>query len=491
MNLRPYQSAAVQRIRQSIMAGNRRILCVAPTGSGKTIIGSHILNATSANYKHGIFVAHRREIINQTSDKLERFGTPHGILMAGHRRSALSRVHVCSVQTFHSRVTNGDHQAPPADVVIFDEAHRSIASTYRRLAEHYPDAIILGLTATPVRGDGRGLGSFYQDMIEVASVADLMQMGFLVRPTVYAPMLPDLSGVKIRRGDYAENDLQQAMDKTELVGNIVRDWKLYADGRPTVVFATGVKHSLHVMEQFREAGVSVAHIDGQTDKSERDEILARMQAGEIQVVTNCMVLTEGWDMPKVSCCILARPTKSYGMYLQMAGRILRPDPESGKTDAVIIDHAGAVYGHGFVEEAGDWSLDPDTGIKERRDQKLAEKKAPITCRQCFAVYEGRHSCPMCGWEPTKKAHELSMKEGRLYPVAKEKKATKYDKRKWFQMLNYYAEQKGYQPGWVAHKYREKFGVWPKGMHGSAQPDQEVSNWIKYINIRNAKRRSAA
>lgn len=494
-DLRHYQQSAITRIRQSIMAGNRRILCVAPTGAGKTIIGAHILNAASQKYKFGIFAAHRREIINQTSEKLEWAGTPHGILMAGKSRSAMSRVHVCSIQTFASRVIRSGHEAPPADVVIIDEAHRSIAKSYTDMVDMYPNAIVIGLTATPVRGDGKGLGNFYDDMIEVASISELMDMGYLVRPHVYAPAMPDLGQVKIKRGDYAEDQLQDAMDKTELVGNIVRDWMLYAKDRPTVVFATGVRHSLHIKEQFERAGITVAHIDGETPKDERDEILQKMEDGEIQVVTNCMVLTEGWDMPKVSCAILARPTKSYGMYLQMAGRILRPYDK--KTDAVIIDHAGAVYEHGFVSEAGDWSLDTNETIKERREKKQRKEKSPITCRNCFTVYERQRKCPSCGWEPTIESQELNMKEGRLLKVheqdMKKQKHTKEDKQYWYAMFKAYARKKGYAEGWVSHKYRGKFGVWPKNMDyvPPKEPDEAFMNYIKHLNIRRAKAKEKA
>jgi DNA repair protein RadD len=227
----------------------------------------------------------------------------------------------------------------PADIIVVDEAHHVRARTYMRILELYPNAIVIGLTATPVRGDGRGRGNVFEVPVECPSVAELIDAGYLVGTKVYAPSLPDLRGVRVERDDYVEAQLAQRMDNAKLVGDAVEHWLRFAERRQTVVFATTVAHSLHIRDEFRRAGVLAEHIDGTTPTEERDAILARLAAGQVEVVCNAMVLTEGWDQPSVSCLVLARPTKSLGLYRQMVGRALRPAP--GKTDALILDHTAS------------------------------------------------------------------------------------------------------------------------------------------------------
>ena len=222
--------------------------------------------------------------------------------------------------------------------MVVDEAHRARARTYEQILGAYPDAVILGLTATPCRGDGRGLGNVFEVMVECPSVSELIDLDFLVPTKVYAPTKPDLKGVATRQGDYVARQLEDRMNTAELVGDIVTHWHRLAEGRQTVVFASGVQHSIHLRDEFRTSGVWAEHIDGKTPKEERDEILKRLSRKEIDLVTNCMVLTEGWDQPEVSCVVLARPTKHMGLYRQMVGRVLRP--AEGKSDALVIEHAG-------------------------------------------------------------------------------------------------------------------------------------------------------
>ena len=465
ITLRPYQVEAIEKVRAAIRLGKRRILVVAPTGAGKTVIGAQILHGVEAKMKTGVFVAHRREIIRQTGEKLETFGIEHAYFMAGEKMSALQRIQVASIQTFHSRVTNGKRRAPDAHVIIYDEAHRSISRMYKEMLEKYPSAILIGLTATPCRSDGRGLGDLYEDMVEVTTVQALVDEGYLVPTRIFAPTMPDLKGVKVQAGDYVASQLEQKLNKPKLVGDVIRDWKLRASNRPTVVFASGVAHSKALAQEFQQNGVRTAHIDGTTDKELRDNILTRLSGGDLDVVCNCMVLTEGWDCPPVSCAVLVRPTKSYGLYLQMAGRILRP--ADGKTDAMIIDHSGACYQHGFPEHAGGWTLDPDKKIADIRKEKQASEPQPTTCMECHTVYTGLASCPTCGWVPTKKAKKVMLAEGRLREVPKVKKErkieTQEDRQKLWNECIYKASYKGLKAGAAAHMYRKQTGVWPRNL----------------------------
>jgi superfamily II DNA or RNA helicase len=268
---------------------------------------------------------------------------------------------------------------PPADLIVVDECHHCPANSYQTIIDAYPDAIILGLTATPCRGDGRGLGGIFQTIIETPQVAELVEKGFLVKTRVYAPVIPDLKGVRIQAGDYAENQLADRMDRPQLIGDIVTHWHKYGEGRRTVAFAVNVAHSIHMRDEFIKSGVHAEHIEGTTPKDERDATLARLASGEVELVTNCMVLTEGWDMPEVGCCILARPTKKMGLYRQMIGRVLRPAPN--KADAIILDHSGAVFKHGFAEDYVEWTLDPDRRA-ESREQQTREQMHGARLTEC-------------------------------------------------------------------------------------------------------------
>lgn len=497
IKLRDYQTQAVEDLRASFRAGNRRLLLQAGTGSGKTIIAAQIIKNAIAKKKYVLFLAHRRELIDQCADKLVRFGVPHGIIMAGRQAHVIQEVQVASIQTLWARAIKKTRiNLPPTDLMVIDEAHHCLSKTYRTLIEAYPEATVLGLTATPCRGDGRGLGEIYQDMVSCPSIAELTAQGFLVPIRYYAPAAPDLTGVKTRMGDYVEGELAERMDKKPLVGSIVENWGRLAEGRQTVVFATGVRHSIHIAQEFEAAGVRAAHLDANTPLDERAQILADLVSGAITVVSNCMVLTEGWDCPPVSCCVLARPTKSIGLYLQMAGRTLRP--WEAKEDCLLIDHAGCIYEHGFVDEPVPWDLDSTRKIKDAiAGQK--KKAKPITCPECKYVFQGLAACPKCGWAPTKAGQEYAWVKGELVEVKKGAKtvAAKYsmdEKESWYYQLGQVADERGYRKGWIAHTYRKKFGVWPSNsfIPGQRMPvGPEVLGFVRHLMIKYAKGKPAA
>src|SRR5262249_1833958 len=356
--LRPYQTDVVAQIEQAIAAGEKRLLIVAPTGSGKTVVASAIINRFTGRYRPVVVLAHRKEIIDQTSKKLHGSKITHGIVKAGYSPRPMERVQVASVQTLWVRAMRSEAMTlPPADLLVVDECHHATARTWRKLIEAYPDAILIGLTATPCRGDGCGLGGIFTTMIECPEIADLIEGAWLVRSRVYAPVQPNLRGVHVRHGDYVEAELAARMDDAKLIGDIVTHWHRFGERRKTVAFAVNVAHSLHLCNEFVRANVRAEHLDGGTPDDERDATLARLASGETELVCNCMVLTEGWDMPGVGCAILARPTKKMGLYRQMIGRVLRP--AEGKTDAIILDHSGAVFQHGLPEDRVAWTLDPE------------------------------------------------------------------------------------------------------------------------------------
>jgi superfamily II DNA or RNA helicase len=345
----PFQERLIADIQAEVERGNRRILVVSATGSGKTITASALASNAVAEGQRVLFLDHRVELTEQAAAKLFAAGIDAGIIQAGFRPRP-EWVQVASVQTLHARAVRGRAmKAPDADLVIVDEAHHVRARTYERILDLYPRAVVIGLTATPCRGDGRGLGNSFDVIVEAPQIAERITGGYLVPARIYAPEAPDLTGVRIERGDYREGDLAESMDKPQLVGDIVEHWLRLAARRRTVVFATGVGHSVHLRDEFRRSGVVAEHIDGNTPADERKAILKRLATGEVEVICNCAVLTEGFDCPDMGALVLARPTKSLGLFRQMVGRVLRAAP--GKTDAIILDHAGAVYEHGLPDGA--------------------------------------------------------------------------------------------------------------------------------------------
>jgi DNA repair protein RadD len=318
----------------------------------------------------------------------------------------------------------------------------------------------------------------------------------LVKSRVYAPVDPDLKGVKTQQGDYVISQLAGRMNTERLVGDIVEHWHKYGEQRRTVAFAVDVAHSVAVRNQFLGAGVPAEHLDGEIPIPEREAILARLASGETKIVSNCMVLTEGWDCPPVGCCILARPTKQMGLFRQMVGRVLRP--ADGKRDAIVLDHSGAVFRHGLPEDHVDWTLDVDrraaTPAHEKR--KTGKEPALFECPSCQAIMV-KPPCYHCGWMPQPKAREIEFEDGQLgLVVGGKSRAQQYtndQKIIWHRMLIGEALRRGKNPNWAFYLFREKFGH-DRAAHWdrtALAPSPEVSSFVKSRIIAFAKQREAA
>ena len=253
-------------------------------------------------------------------------------------------------------------------------------------------------------------------MIEGPQIPELIKQKHLVPTIYYAPANPDLKGVETRQGDYVVNQLADRMNRDDLVGDIVSNWHKYGQRRKTLVFCVDVAHSVHVRDEFVKSGVRAEHLDGSTPKSERDAILARLASGETEVVCNCMVLTEGFDLPAIGCIVLARPTKQIGLFRQMAGRGLRPAP--GKSNLILIDHSGAVYRHGLLEDRIEWTLAHRQASRKSDTRKRDQKESPrlVECSQCGALRNGGEACPHCGFLPKRRPDAIIFREGELARV---------------------------------------------------------------------------
>jgi DNA repair protein RadD len=492
ITLHQFQQDAVAEIERHIAEGRRKLLLVAPTGSGKTVIASELIRRWVAQYRRILFLAHRREIIDQTSAKLTANGVRHGIIMSGVDPRPMEPVQVASIDTLLVRgVRSSAMDLPPADLVIFDEAHRARGRTREHLIGLYPEAVLLGMTATPCRGDGRGLGNIFTTIIECPQVADLIVGGYLVKSRVYAPVNPDLKGVRVEKGDYVISQLAGRMNTEALVGDIVEHWHKHGEGRCTVAFAVNVAHSVAIRNQFLRAGVCAEHLDGETPIPEREAILARLASRETKVVSNCMVLTEGWDCPPIGCAVLARPTKQMGLFRQMIGRVLRP--ADGKTDAIVLDHSGAVFRHGLPEDRVEWTLDVDGRAATPAHEKRKTGKAPALreCPSCKAIMV-KPPCHHCGWEPKPRARDIEFEDGQLGLVvggkSRVQQYTSEQKFTWHQMLIGEALRRGKNPNWAFYLFRDKFGHdrpshWDRT---ALEPTLEVTNFVRSRIIAFAK-----
>lgn len=497
--LRLYQSDAIHDLRRSIAAGNKRIILQLATGAGKTRIAAEIVKLAMDKRKKALFLAPRRELISQAAGALMKQGVRPGIIMAGEPQNRFQDVQVASFDTLHARAVRSKRMhMPEAELVIVDEAHLSLAETRKDIIEHYHDAIVIGLTATPARGDGRGLGELYMDLVLGPSIRQLTEEGHLVPLRYFAPTEPDLAKLKLNKdGDYAETGLAKRMDNPQLAGDIVDNWHRIARGRLTVVFCVNRAHSRHVCERFIESGIRAEHLDGDTPTDERAAILERVRSGQTQVLCNVFVASYGLDIPALDCAVLARPTKNITLYMQMIGRVMRTDDR--KTEALVIDHAGAVKENGFVDEFIPWSLDTAGSVKDRKltMQMAGADPKPVTCPQCKTQFKGQRTCPSCGYEAIPASRAVPVHQADLQELERSKKkdnreATWPEKQAFMAGLKAYANEHGYQPGWVAHKYQAKFGVWPNDARVrdvAPQPySPELKRWLVSQQIRYAKSR---
>jgi len=306
-------------------------------------------------------------------------------------------------------------------------------------------------------------GEIYDDLVLSISMRELVEQGHLVPARYFAPSKPDLSKLKTSKGDYVVKELAERVDKPQLVGDVIDNWKRIAPDRQTVVFCVTRSHARHVHDAFADEGVAVGYLDGETPLEERKQVLADIASGAIQVLVNVFVATFGWDCPSISCVVLARPTRNITLYLQTAGRGLRTAP--GKEDCIIIDHSGAVEQHGFVDDLIPWTLDGNEDVREKKKAQEKERSEPkdITCKECKTVFRNARICPNCGHQMIRKGKPIPVHKATLKELRKAGKAPLPDKQKFWNECIYKASHRGLKCGAAAHMYRKEFGCWPRGL----------------------------
>ena len=447
LTLRPYQSQAVADLRAAFRSGARAPLLVAPTGSGKTVMFSAITQGAVARGRRVLILVHRRELIRQASAKLATAGVDHGIIAAGFKPCS-NPVQVASVQTLARRL---ERQSWQPDLIVIDEAHHAVAGNWSRVLSHWPDAYRLGVTATPVRRDGRGLGTMFDRLVLGPSVVKLIEEEHLSDFQIYAPALAGgLDSLPIRSGDFDSAAAANALDRPGITGDAIAHYRKLAGGQSAIAFCCTAAHAEHVAAQFQAAGISAATILGTTPIDEREQLIRNLGSGALQVLVSVDVISEGTDVPAAAVALLLRPTQSEGLYVQQVGRVLRPAP--GKAHAIILDHVGNVHRHGFPDDSRDWSLDD-----ARKRSSAGGPPAPSvrTCNQCFAAFKPQPICPCCGAIAQPSPREIKQREGELQQLVREavKRAHIRDRRqqaaaRTLPQLMAIAKQRGYSPAWA-------------------------------------------
>ena len=449
IQLRPYQTQALAECRSAYGQGTRAVLLQMPTGAGKTMTASTVVHGAAARQNATWWLTHRRELASQASQTFYSLGIAHGTVQAGHVSDPYALVQVASIQTIARRLG----QLPRPKLIVFDECHHIGAKTWDDLFHAFPDAKILGLTATPWRLDGQGLGKWFGHMIEGPTTAELISEGSLSPYRLFAPATPDLSGVGTAAGDYQRGALAKAMDKPTIVGDAIGHYRRLCSGKRAVVFAAGVENSRHIVAQFQGAGITAEHVDGAMDSQARDAAVERFRRGETLVLSNADLFGEGFDVPAIEAAILLRPTKSLSLYLQQVGRALRPAP--GKSEAIILDHAGNSLTHGLPDDVREWSLDD----RERRKRADAGEVAIRQCEECFFVYRPAPRCPQCGHVAQVAKREIEVVEGTLAEVERSqvRRTQRLEERDCHTLEDWQAlaRQRGYKSGWAFHRWQAR------------------------------------
>lgn len=499
MILRDYQLATIERVKNSIRAGNKSIIIQANCGAGKTIIAGSIISSALDKGKRVLFLVHFRQLAHQAVERFGDFGISDqvGVIMAGEKSDLKKPVQIASIQTY-SRRLDFDFYAynewfHDADIVFYDECHASIAKTRKEILKLYKnEAIIIGLTATPCRSDSRPLGAIYDDIVSCIGIKELTSQNYLV-PAVYygAKHSPDLSNIPTVAGDYNKKILSERVNQPKLVGDILENWLRIAPGRQTVIFATNVKHSKYIESVFLKNNINIEHVDAHTPPDERVEILERFKNRDTQIVTNVGVFSEGADFPWASCVVLAKPTKAYGRFVQMAGRGLRP--HKGKKDCVLIDHAGLIERHGFLNEVVEWTLSGKEKAWKKPTPRTTEPKL-CKCRVCHEIFKGLKICPRCQTELKSFGKKIETTDDELVELKGKKKNNRDmpwdDKRKLMGALMWHCQKKGYKEGWAKHSYKSYFNVWPNDPRVKSvapiKPEGFTKNLLQHILIKKAK-----
>lgn len=474
MILREYQLDLACDVMASHLTIARKVLLVMPCRSGKTPTLSYIITHEPGNVW---VIAHRQELIEQASNTLKRFGVTHGIVKAGHPFQPKQRVQVASIQTLIKR----HHLLPPPTMIVVDESHRAVSPSYKKVIETYPLGGVLGVTASPCRTNGEGLGSIFEHMIVGPSERELTKEGYLTPVVYYAPpVVADTASIPVTMGDYARAESEEVMNKPTVTGDAVEHYRRICDGVPMIVFCTSIQHAEDVAKAYQEAGYRAVSVDGSMSDEDRKDRIYGLGEGRYDVVTSCELISEGLDIPGVGAVQLLRPTESLGLHIQQTCRPLNPiyaeghdlTTASGRVAAIaagtkpyayILDHVNNIK-HGLPTATRHWTL------KGKVKSKKPTEKALRTCGHCFLSHDPTPVCPMCGYEYPKVSKALTRIENvggelvRIEETKEERAVAMRDARSMVELIAF-AKSRGYKNAghWARKVYggRSYLGSMPK------------------------------
>lgn len=414
--LHPHQQEYINTIRKA-MTKHKTILCQASCGFGKTVIAAYIAKAASDKGNPLYFTVHRNQLIRQTQNTFNKFNIEHGIIASsyGTNWKNYSDVQICSINTLKNRLSK--YQIPK--ILIVDECHFSVAKGWSKVIDYYKSegCWIIGLTASPWRMSGEGLGKHYEIMIEGKPIQWLIENKYLSTYKIYCPPAANISGVHVKMGDFVQQELEDAIDKKEIIGDVITHWKKFAQGKRTLAFCVSVKHSKHIAETFNANGIRAEHLDAETSQEDRNKIIEDFADGKIMVLSSCNLMCEGFDLssqinrdcPVEAVCLL-RPTLSTALFTQQIGRALRYKPYP----AIIIDHANNILRHHLPDDEVKWTLE---GKPKKKKGEQEKELAIKLCPNCYyACYISVNNCPDCGHVFEINSREVKHKDGKLSEV---------------------------------------------------------------------------
>lgn len=496
VELRPIQLDAMDRVRGAFNSGAQSVLLQAVTGYGKTVVASAIFRKAMDRGNRSLFLVHQDILIRQMSNKLHEFDVPHGIIKAGFTPNHHCRIQVASVQTMVKRIKKFRYEF---ELICIDEAHRSVSQSYRDVLAAIPGHRLLGITGTPQRLDGRGLGStyggLYDTLITTESVGQMIEIGYLVRPVYYASREKlDLSKVKMRMGDYDEVELAGVVDTPVITGSAVEHYRELAMGLPALTWCVNVSHAEHTAAQFNAAGIPSIVLTGESSADEREKGLAKLARREVLNVCFAQLLIEGVDVPSLRCLIFLRPTQSLTAYLQVCGRGLRIDPfDVSKNSCVILDHAGLAFVHGLCNEDREWSLEG----RDRKKKKPVDSLKLMQCTSCYLIFEphelvmggflgDQECCPACGQVMEKRKREGPQTvDGKLEEItadmaarlrkARQREVAKAETLEEFEAIG---NARGYDKNWAPIQYGFRKRAKERAAEKWGLDQQQGLPWLK-------------
>lgn len=428
VTLRPYQEEFYKNIRNSISKGNKRIMCVSPCGSGKSILIAKVIQSAALKNNTVLVLAHRQEIVDQLAERMKPYNNATVMMM----QTAVRRLDTL----------------PTPSIIIIDESHLIKANSYMRVLKHFNQSYALYFTATPQRLDGKGFDDVADDLIQSVSVRWLIENGYLAPFEYYAPKtLLDASQLAVKQGEYDGKQAAAMLDKPKIYGDMIQEYRKHAAGLQAIAFCSSVEHSQRTAEAFNAVGIAAAHVDGKMTKNQRREIVQRFRDGQITVLCNYAIVIEGLDVPNAACVLCLRPTQSLTVHVQSVMRCMRPAP--GKT-AIILDFVANFERLGLPDDDREWSLQ---GRKKRTRQKEQNTIRARVCENCFRTYAGNgRICPYCGHEQPKTQAEIKQDErAELEQITAEnckQKRMEVGRARTREELERIARERGYSRGWV-------------------------------------------